>query len=96
MSDRLVCQIASSFFTELQNADPDVATSLPSSALLESLHSHSKTKHENKAAKTFREEGLSCPVDPAWVDIGLQKSHPLLKVSDMLETFAKHDKIHVL
>ena len=96
VSDRLLCEIASGFFTECRNADPDIASALPSSSLLGSLHKHSTTRHENKAAEIFQREGLSCPVQPTWVNIGLGKSHPVLRISDMLQTFADHDKLDVL
>ena len=75
------------------DVDPDIVNDLASSSLLASLHHHSSTRHENKSAKTFAEEGLSCPVDLTWVDIGLAKPHPILRISDMLETFANHAKL---
>ena len=78
------------------DVDADMVRDLASSSLLESLHHHSTTRHENNSAKSFKEEGLSCPVDLTMVDIGLAKPHPVLKISDMLESFGKHGKLQLL
>ena len=65
--------------------DPDMADQLPSASLLGELHRHSATRHENNAGKTFEQYGLSCPVEVDTVEIGLEKPHPILRISNVLK-----------
>ena len=96
VSDRLLCELASGFFEECSDVDPDMAGQLSSASLLGELHRHSATRHENNAGKTLEQHGLSCPVEVDTVDIGLEKPHPILRISNVLKVLASHDKLSLL
>ena len=96
VSDRLLCQLASSFYQECLNVAPEAADSLASSSMLSDLHRLSTTKHENEAGKTMEKQGLACPIKVQKIDIGLTKLHPVLRIPDMLETLSSQDKMQYL
>ncbi|CAE7273993.1 unnamed protein product, partial [Symbiodinium pilosum] len=73
-----------------------MAGQLSSASLLGELHRHSATRHENNAGKTLEQHGLSCPVEVDTVDIGLEKPHPILRISNVLKVLASHDKLSLL
>ena len=74
---------------ECRDADPDVANELASSGLLADLRRQSKTGHENETGKVFEKRGLALPVPLTYIDLGKEKKHPVLKVSDMLQVLAE-------
>ena len=80
---------------ECRDADPDVANELASSGLLADLRRQSKTGHENETGKVFEKRGLALPVPLTYIDLGKEKKHPVLKVSDMLQVLAEKNKLQL-
>eukprot|EP00439_Symbiodinium_sp_Y106_P026410 s5655_g3.t1 len=95
VSDKLLCNIAAGFMDECRDADPDVANELASSGLLADLRRQSKTGHENETGKVFEKRGLALPVPLTYIDLGKEKKHPVLKVSDMLQVLAEKNKLQL-
>ena len=89
----MVCDIASGFWQEHANANPDAE--LESSDLLRRLHRKRKTKHENTTSKILKDMGLSCPMpmDQIEVDGDL---YPCFRVESYLRIFSLHNKLSLL
>ncbi|CAE7036774.1 unnamed protein product [Symbiodinium sp. CCMP2456] len=93
VSDRLLCSIASGFFEECSQADPDTADDLKSTVLLQDLHRASRTKHESSSSKSFAKTGLSCPIDIQQLDVGNGKMHPVLPIKHFLKALADGNQL---
>ena len=96
VSDRLLCSLASGFYQECKEADPDMANDLASASLLSSLDRRSKTKHENMANLEFQRAGLTCPMAAQNVELDADLMHPTLPVTEFLKVLALHEKLPVL
>ncbi|CAE7208233.1 unnamed protein product [Symbiodinium sp. CCMP2592] len=95
VNDKLLCNIAAGFMDECRDADPDIANELASSGLLSDLRRQSKTGHENESGKVFQKRGLALPVPLTYIDLGKEKQHPVLKISDMLQVLADKKKLQL-
>ena len=72
------------------------AEAVASAGFLSTLHRLRTTGHENRLGDVFEEFGLSANVPLSFVDVGLQKKHPILRTRDFITTLDSKGKLDLL
>ncbi|CAE7031242.1 unnamed protein product, partial [Symbiodinium sp. CCMP2592] len=67
-----------------------------SAGFLSTLHRLRSTGHESRLGDVFEEFGLSANVPLSFVEVGLQKKHPILRVRDFITTLDSKGKLDLL
>ena len=89
MSEQRACAVATAFAEELAEAGATVA----SSNFLSDLARLHRTGHEHRLGEIFEKNGLQPKISTTWVNIGMKKKHPVLRIQDFLAGLSKVDKV---
>ena len=94
VSEKEACALADAFWAEFSGLDG--ASSLPSAHFLQEASRLRRTGHENSLTDLFTDCGLQVPAQLAYKDIGLEKLHPVLSVSEFISCLSREGKMNIL
>ena len=94
VNQRLVCDVASAFLSEFNEASGGEAT-FRSAKLARHMKRLKDTKKESKVS-LLEKEGLQAKCPISTMDAGLQAPHPILRVKDLLKTLDDANQLRLL
>lgn len=94
VSEKEACTLASAFWEEV-NMLPG-SEHIQSAAFFSLTSRLAKTKHENLLTSNLPKFGLTAGIPMKHVDVGLPSPHPILKISDFIDTLNKKSKLDII